>query len=52
MDTKHKRRPGHGFTLQQLIHALNEELVTQRASGQLASDLGGVRVTFTGPILT
>jgi len=52
MDTKHTKRPSHGFNLQQVIHTFHEELLALRTSGQLASDLGGVRVTFTCPILT
>ena len=42
MDTKDAKHPGHGLTLQQLLRALNEELLAQTASGQLASDLGVV----------
>ncbi|KAF9642517.1 hypothetical protein BDM02DRAFT_3133035, partial [Thelephora ganbajun] len=39
MDTQLEKHPGHGLTLQQLLHALNEELSAQTVSGQLASDL-------------
>ena len=45
MDTQHTKHPGHGLTLQELLHALNEELLAQAASGQLASDLDGVRLS-------
>ena len=52
MDTQHTNYPGHGLTLQQLLHALNEELSAQTASGQLASDLGSVRLSSTISVLT
>ena len=52
MDTQHEERPGRRMTLQQLLHALNEELFVQTASGQLASDLGGVRLDSARFVLT
>ena len=45
MDIQHAKHPGHGLTIQQLLHALNEELLAQTASGQLASDLDEVRLS-------
>lgn len=45
MDTQHTKHPAHGLTLQQLLDALNEELLTQTASGRLASDLDRVRLS-------
>ena len=52
MDTQHTNHPDHGLTLQRLLRALNEELFAQTASGQLASDLGGVRLGSTLSVLT
>jgi hypothetical protein len=52
MDTQHANHPGHELTLQQLLRALNEELLAQTASGQLASDLGVVRIGFIRSVLT
>ena len=52
MDTQRAERPGHGLTLQKLLHALNEELLAQTASGQLASDLGEVRLNSARSTLT
>ena len=52
MDTQRTNHPGHGLTLQQLLRALDEELSAQTASGQLASDLGGVRLSPTLSVLT
>lgn len=45
-------QPGHRSTLQQLLHVLNEELSTQAASGQLASDLNQVRFSLNCSALT
>lgn len=44
MVTQQEKRPGHGLTLQQLLNALNEELLAQTVSGKLASDLDVVRL--------
>jgi len=52
MDTNHTKHPGHGLTLQQLLHALNEELSAQTISGQLVSDLGGVRLGSACSVLS
>ena len=52
MDTQHEELPGHGSTLQQLLQALSAGLLTQIASGKLASDLGGVRLNSTHSVLT
>ena len=52
MDTQHAKYPGHELTIQQLLHALNEELSAQTASGQLTSDLGGVCLRSTRSVLT
>ena len=52
VDTQHEKYPGHGLTLQQLMHALNEELSAQITSGQLAADPDGVRISSVYCILT
>jgi len=52
MDAQHTKHPGHGLTIQELLHALNEELSAQTDSGQLASDLGGVRLRPTRSVVT
>ena len=52
MDTQRAKHPGHGLTIQQLLHALNEELLAQTASGQLVSDLDIVRLSSTRSVLT
>ena len=44
MDSQHENRFAHGLTLQELLRALNEELLAQTSSGQLASDLNTVRL--------
>ena len=51
MDTQPEKHNGHELSLQQLLHALNAELSTQTASGQLAGDLGAVRLRSTRPVL-
>jgi len=52
MDPQHEKLPGHGTTLQQLLQAMNAELLTQTASGRLASDLGKVRLNSTHSVPT
>jgi len=47
MDAQHEKIPDHGSTLQQLLQALNAELLAQTASGKLASDLSEVRLNST-----
>ena len=50
MDTQHPKPSGHGLTLKQLLHALNEELSAQ--TRQLTMDLSGVRPSSTRSALT
>jgi len=47
MGTQHEKLPGYGSTLQQLLQALNTGLLTQTASGKLASELSEVRLNST-----
>jgi len=50
MDAQYEKLPSHGSTLQQLLQALNAELLAQTASGKLASDLSEVRLNSTRSI--
>jgi len=52
MDVQHEKLPSHGSTPQQLLQALNAELLAQTASGELASDLSEVRLNSTHSVLT
>jgi len=52
METQREELPGYGSTLQQLPQALNAELLTQTASGELASDLGEVLLNSTHSVPT
>lgn len=49
MDVQHEKHPAHRLTLQQLFQTLDEELLAQTVSGQLASDLSEVHPT--GPAI-
>jgi len=51
METQRKELPGHESTIQQLLQALNAELLAQTTFGKLASDLGEVRLNSTHSVL-